>query len=254
MNAYFVDKDSIVRQIWGKADSILFIFAGASAEFALNKSVDWLYFTGRLPSDPLGRLFSTVGYARQILFSENEAALQSIDKITSIHKGVEADRGMRIPDEAYLDVLYLLIDYSIRSYQLLERELTETEKAEVFEVFFRVGKRMNLAGLPVSYQQWRIKREIQLTGSLHCSALTRDLYRQYEKHLGYVRYNMFIQAQLLLVPDRVKLLLDLGTLRLLRPVLFIYKLFRLVNLQNLLKNTILPKAYAAQVKALDTVS
>ena len=67
---YFVSKDSIVRRIWGNGDTILLIFAGASAEFALNKAVDWLYFTGRLPSDPLNRLFSTVAYARLIVFSE----------------------------------------------------------------------------------------------------------------------------------------------------------------------------------------
>ncbi|HEY6902414.1 MAG TPA: DUF2809 domain-containing protein, partial [Puia sp.] len=64
---YFVPKGSIVRTIWGRADTILFIFAGASAEFALNKAVDWLYYTGRLPADPLGRLFSTVAYARRIV-------------------------------------------------------------------------------------------------------------------------------------------------------------------------------------------
>ena len=120
MATYFVHPKSIVRQIWGKADTILFIFAGASAEFALNKSVDWLYFTGRLPSDPLGRLFSTVTYSRRILFSEHEAALKAIDQITAIHKSVEASRSMNIPDEAYLDVLYLLIDYSIRSGAPLE--------------------------------------------------------------------------------------------------------------------------------------
>ena len=54
---YFVDKRSIVRKIWGKGDTVLFVLAGTSAEFALNKAVDWLYFTGRLPADPLGRLF-----------------------------------------------------------------------------------------------------------------------------------------------------------------------------------------------------
>ena len=43
---YFVEPNSIVRRIWGKGDTILFIFAGASAEFALNKAVDWLYYTG----------------------------------------------------------------------------------------------------------------------------------------------------------------------------------------------------------------
>jgi hypothetical protein len=64
---FFVEKNSIVRKIWGKSDTVLFIFAGASAEFALNKAVDWLYFTGKLPADPLGRLFSTVRYARKIV-------------------------------------------------------------------------------------------------------------------------------------------------------------------------------------------
>ncbi len=75
---YFVEKHSTVRQIWGKSDTIVFIFAGASAEFALNKAVDWLYFTGRLPVDPLGRLFSTVSYARAMIFSEKQAALHAM--------------------------------------------------------------------------------------------------------------------------------------------------------------------------------
>ncbi|HEY9000010.1 MAG TPA: oxygenase MpaB family protein [Mucilaginibacter sp.] len=253
MSSYFVDKNSIVRQIWGKADTILFIFAGASAEFALNKSVDWLYFTGRLPSDPLGRLFSTVAYARRILFSEYDAALRAIDQITAIHKNVEADRGMQIPDEAYLDVLYLLIDYSIRSYELLERQLSEAEKAEVFEVFYRVGKRMGLVGLPVSYQDWLIKREEQLSTDLICSDFTFDLYRKYRKHLGFVRYWILKQAQLLLVPQQAKKLLRLGKIHWLSPIVFIYKLFRLVNLQNILKNAILPPAYVAQVQAMDRI-
>ena len=253
MATYFVHPNSIVRQIWGKADTILFIFAGASAEFALNKSVDWLYFTGRLPSDPLGRLFSTVSYSRQILFSEHDAALRSIDQITAIHKNVEANRGMNIPDEAYLDVLYLLIDYSIRSYELLERRLTEAEKAEVFQVFYRVGKRMGLVGLPSDYYDWLSKRETQLADSLCSGDLTRDLYRQYKKHLGFIRYNVLKQAQLLLVPNRVKTLLGLGNVRWLLPVLFVYKLFRLVRLQNVLKNAILPPSYAAQVQAMDNV-
>src|SRR6188474_3081986 len=84
---FFVDKGSVVRKIWGKGDTVLFVFAGASAEFALNKAVDWLYFTGRLPADPLGRLFSTVSYARAIVFSEKDAALRAIDAITAIHAG-----------------------------------------------------------------------------------------------------------------------------------------------------------------------
>ena len=128
---YFVDKGSVVREIWGKSDTILFIFAGAAAEFALNKAVDWLYFTGKLPADPLGRLFSTVAYARQIVFSELGAANAAIDKITAIHSAVEKNRNATIPEWAYRDVLFMLIHYSIASFELLERKLNEKEKNEL---------------------------------------------------------------------------------------------------------------------------
>jgi hypothetical protein len=47
MEKDFVVKGSIVREIWGSSDTVLLVFAGSAAEFALNRSVDWLYFTGR---------------------------------------------------------------------------------------------------------------------------------------------------------------------------------------------------------------
>src|SRR4051794_32955614 len=62
----FVAPGSIVRSIWGDADTILLVFAGSAAEFALNRAVDWLFYTSRLPDDPLGRLFSTAEFARQV--------------------------------------------------------------------------------------------------------------------------------------------------------------------------------------------
>jgi mpaB/rubber oxygenase-like protein len=247
----FVHQDSIVRQIWGKADTILFIFAGASAEFALNRAVDWLYFTGKLPSDPLGRLFSTVGYARKIIFSEKDAALRAIDQITAIHKGVEAGRGMQIPDEAYLEVLYMLIDYSIRAYELLERKLTRNEKAETFRVFQLVGMRMELKGLPVDYEDYLEKRNYQLENNLHYSQFTTDLYRQYRKHLGLMRYVILKQGQVLVTPYEVNKRLSLGRISWLLPVVLIYKFFRLMRLQNLLKIAVLPGKYVAQIRALD---
>ena len=94
---YFVSKQSIVRKIWGTSDIVLFIFAGAAAEFSLNKAVHWLYFTGRLPADPLERLFSTVQYARKILFLPHAQAVASIDGMANIHKNVERKRGENIP-------------------------------------------------------------------------------------------------------------------------------------------------------------
>jgi uncharacterized protein (DUF2236 family) len=240
-----------VRQIWGKGDTILFIFAGASAEFALNKAVDWLYFTGKLPADPLGRLFSTVAYSRQILFSEHEEAMETIDRITAIHKGVEQCRGAQIPDWAYRDVLFMLIDYSIRSYEVLERRLTDAEKAEMFDVFYRVGVRMGLVGLPASYPEWLIMRESHLQQNLLHSHFTGDLYVQYRKNLGFVRYWLLKQAQVLVVPERVNELLELGSVRWLMPVMVLYKLARIVRVEHVLRNAILPTKYKQQVMDMD---
>jgi uncharacterized protein (DUF2236 family) len=252
--AYFVKEDSIVRKIWGKGDTILFIFAGASAEFALNKAVDWLYFTGRLPADPLGRLFSTVSYARQIVFSDYDKALEAIDKITAIHQAVEHNRGSEIPDWAYRDVLFMLIDYSIRSFELLERKLTDEEKLDTFEVFNRMGTRMGLKSLPANYWDWVSMRDEHLQQDLICSEFTLDLYKQYRKHLGRPRYEILKQAQIMVVPKRVSELLSLGKLPLLKPVLMVYKFTRMFKMDQLLRNTILPEAYKAQIKDLDVIN
>lgn len=248
---YFVEENSIVRQIWGKSDTILFIFAGAAAEFALNKAVDWLYFTGRLPADPLGRLFSTVSYARAIVFSEKKEAHKAIDSITAIHSAVEAKRGARIPDWAYRDVLFMLIDYSIRAYEVLERNLSREEKQEVFQVFLRVGSRMQISGLPRDLREWEEMRESHLHQDLQSSHFTEDLFRQYRKHLGPLRYKLLLKAQVLVVPERVRLLLNYRSFSLLGPVLKLYKLSRNLNLDWLLKAIILPPEYKKQIKALD---
>lgn len=236
----------------GKGDTILFIFAGAAAEFALNKAVDWLYFTGKLPADPLGRLFSTVSYARQILFLDYDKAIEAIDHITAIHKSVEQSRGAKIPDWAYRDVLFMLIDYSIRSYELLERDLTDDEKEEVFDVFYRIGLRMGIYGLPINYHNWLIMRKQHLQDNLICSHFTTNLYLQYKKHLGFIRYQVLLQAQVLIVPHQVNQLLSLGNIPWLSPFVSVYKFIRFLKLENLLKSIIMPQKYKAQIRELDT--
>jgi len=248
---YFVGKQSIVREIWGKADTILFVFAGASAEFALNKAVDWLYFTGKLPADPLGRLFSTVMYARAIVFSELDTANKAIDKITSIHSAVENQRGARIPDWAYRDVLFMLIHYSIASFELLERKLTDREKKDLYDVFYRMGQRMNLKELPLSFDQWLEMRDKHLRQDLEKSDLTVDLYRQYKKHLGNARFFLLKESQKLVCPKHVKQLLGFGKVTWISPLLVIYKFSRNINMDWFLKSIILPSAYQKQIRQLD---
>lgn len=248
---WFVKEGSIVREIWGNADTILFIFAGASAEFAVNKSVDWLYFTGKLPADPLGRLFSTVSYARQIVFSSHDAALKAIDQITAIHKEVENKRGARIPDWAYRDVLFMLIDYSIRSYELLERPLTNAEKADIFETFYQVGDRMGIAGLPENYAEWTEMRREHLQENVTKSTFSIDLYHQYKKHLGWGRYLLLKEVQVRIVPARVKEILALGNLSAITLILPAYKFMRIFSMHHLLRDLILPKKYKLQIVSLD---
>lgn len=251
--AYFVGTHSVVRQIWGKGDTILFIFAGAAAEFALNKAVDWLYFTGRLPADPLGRLFSTVSYARKIVFSEKQAALRAIDAMAAIHAGVEAKRGARIPDWAYRDVLFLLIDYSIRAFELLERTLSRTEREEVFDVFYRVGSRMGVQGLPETFDDWEQMRQAHLHQHLQRSRYTNDLFRQYRNHLGVVRYRILLEAQTLVVPQQMRELLGFRSFSLLHPLVGLYKLSRRLKMDGLLKAVLLPAGYKKEIQALDSV-
>jgi len=240
-----------VRKIWGKSDTILFIFAGASAEFALNKAVDWLYFTGRLPADPLGRLFSTVSYARKIVFSSEEDANKAIDTITLIHKVVESNRGATIPDWAYRDVLFMLIHYSIAAYELLERKLSDTEKEEAYDVFYRMGIRMGLKELPANYQEWLPVREEHLQQNLEKSKYTIDLFKQYKKHLGAFRYKILLEGQKLVVPQRVKELMGFNNFSLLTPIVPLYKLSKALRSEWLIKNILLPSEYHDQIKELD---
>lgn len=247
----FVEKGNITRQIWGNSDTILFIFAGAAAEFALNKAVDWLYFTGKLPADPLGRLFSTVTYARKIIFAGEPDALAAIDNITAIHKAVESSRGDTIPAWAYRDVLFMLIYYSIRSYELLEHNLSPNQKEEVYQVFFRVGNRMGLTGLPGTYVEWLPVRKLHLDNDLAYSAYTKDLFAQYKKHLGKVRNQLMLRVQALLVPLPLKKMLSLPDGRAIGTMVKMYKKTRKTATVSWLKNSLLPVKYREQIKELD---
>lgn len=247
----FVENDSVVRKIWGKSDTILFIFAGASAEFALNKAVDWLYFTGKLPSDPLGRLFSTVRYARKIVFSSMDDANAAIDTMRKIHSAVEQNRGDLIPDWAYRDVLFMLIHYSIVAYELLEEKLSNAEKEEVYNVFYRVGIRMGLKELPNNYIDWLPVRESHLKENLQKSEFTIDLFKQYKKHLGAIRYKVLLEGQKLVVPNRVKELMRFSNFSLITPLVPIYKFSKMIKMDGFVKDILLPSVYKSQIDELD---
>ncbi|HWW76474.1 MAG TPA: oxygenase MpaB family protein [Pyrinomonadaceae bacterium] len=205
----FVARGSVVRRIWGDPELVLLVFAGSAAEFALNRAVDWLFFTGRIPADPVGRLFSTVRYAQEIVFADEETARRTLRRINSIHGAVEQKRGMTIPEWAFRDVLYMLVDYSERAHRMLYGPLKAGERAELYAVFRRVGDGLNVKELPETYERWRDDRAAHLERDLAFSKHTALLYEQYRRHLGEWRYQILLGVQGLLVPERVRRLLRL---------------------------------------------
>lgn len=208
----FVRHGSIVREIWSDGDTILVIFAAAAAEFALNRAVDWLFVTRRLPSDPLARLFSTVSYAQRIALGGRVEAERAVSGIRAAHAAVERKRGARIPDWAYKDVLYMLVDGSERAFERLRRPLTASEREELYGVFRRLGEGLGMAGLPGSYGAWKIDRERHLQRDLVYSPYTQALYAAYRRQLGPWRYRLLLQLQAAVVHERVRALLDLPRL------------------------------------------
>ena len=249
----FVRRGSIVRRIWGDGDMILLIFAGSAAEFALNRAVDWLFFTGKVPSDPIGRLFATASYSQRIVFADDLTASRTLDGIRAIHEAVERRRGQAIPDWAHRDVLYMLIDYSERAHELLSRPLSDDERRELYDVFYRVGIGLGIPGLPLSYALWRADRECHLRRDLLHSNGTEGLYAQYRNHLGPWRYRLLLWLQAILVPEHVRRLLRLKSAGWPRYLLRLYPLLVRAGLRSMIQRLLMPSRFLSAVRGLDVV-
>jgi uncharacterized protein (DUF2236 family) len=250
----FVRQGSIVRRIWGDGDMVLFVFAGSAAEFALNRAVDWLFFTGKVPQDPIGRLFATAGYSQHIVFADQRTATATLDRIRAVHQAVERQRGETIPQWAHRDVLYMLIDYSERAFELLHRPLTPDEQRELYDVFHRVGTGLGIVELPASYTEWKVDRERHLHADLTCGDGTRTLFERYRDHLGPWRYQVLLWLQGILAPAHVRQLLHLRHAEWLRPLLRIYPVLVRMGLRSIIQRVLMPPAHLAAVRRLDHVA
>ena len=247
----FVAPNSVVRRIWADGDMVLLIFAGAAAEFALNRAVDWLFFTGKLPGDPIGRLFITAGYAQHIVFADELTATRTLDRIRAAHEAVERQRGESIPDWAHRDVLYMLIHYSERAHEMLAGPLSADEQRELYHVFFRVGTGLRIPELPRTYIDWRADRERHLRQDLVYGVGTRALYAQYRNHLGRWRYWLMLRLQELLAPAHVRGLLRMGSAHWLRPFVRVYPVLVRVGLRSFIQRLVTPPRYLDAVRRLD---
>lgn len=232
----------------------MIVFAGSAAEFALNRAVDWLFFTGGVPNDPIGRFFSTARFAQEIGFADEQTAEQTLKRINAVHSAVERKRDAHIPHWAHRDVLYMLIDYSERAYSLLNRPLTQPEQEDLYAAFLRVGERLNITELPSTYAAWRQDRQVHLERDLVHSSYTTALYDQYRRHLGPWRYHLLLQLQSIIVPEHVRHMLQLPHSSSITYSLALYPLITRLGLRPLLQRLLIPPRHLHDLRRLDLQS
>jgi uncharacterized protein (DUF2236 family) len=230
---------------------VLLVFAGSAAEFALNRAVDWLFFSGKLPGDPIGRLFTTASYAQGIVFADIDTASRTLQGIRAAHQAVERQRGAEIPDWAHRDVLYMLIDYSERAHELFARPLSADEQGELYDVFYRVGIGLGIPDLPATYTEWTADRERHLRRDLVYSDGTAALYARYRAQLGLWRYRLLLRVQAILAPEDVRLLLRLDSTEWLRPFLRLYPVLARAGMRSIIQWLLMPPRYLPAVRGLD---
>jgi len=241
----------VSRRIWGNPEAIMLIFAGSAAEFAVSKAVDWLFWTEALPNAPIERFFETVRFAQEIAFGDPSAANAAIQGVNRAHAGVERSRGAHIPQWAYRDVLFMLIDYGERAHTVVYGRMTDGDRLQHFESSIALGHALRIEGLPRSYADYQAQRRANLRDNTEHSAFTDTLYDRYYDHLGRARMRGLLDLQASLVPEEVAQLLRMK--RKPRVDWLLRNYHRLTRGRRLrrLYPFLLPRAYAGQLASLE---
>jgi uncharacterized protein (DUF2236 family) len=243
---------AVTRRIWGSPDAILLFFAGGAAEFAAIKAVDWLFFTGRLPGAPVERFFETVRFAQSVFFGDPAGATEAVERINRIHRGVEDARGEEIPQWAYRDMLFILIDYGERAHEVVFGPMTEAERDSHFEVALTLGQAMRLSDLPTTYAEYRDQRHQQLLEDYARGPLTDELYASYRRALGPLRFRLLRLVQASVLPEELR---DVLRLKPSPPVDELLRCYRFVpgggNKLRPLHKVLLPGQFARQLRDME---
>ena len=241
----------VAQRIWGSPDAIMLIFAGSAAEFAVNKAVDWLFWTNALPNAPIERFFETVAFAQAIAFGDEERVAAAVEAVNRAHKGVERSRNADIPQWAYRDVLFMLIDYGERAYEIVYGPMTQSERLAHFESSVAIGRAMHIQGLPQSYDEYLLQREAHLRDNTAHTELTDRLYASYRAHLGRLRMQGMLDVQASIVPDEVGRLLGLKRKARVDRFLRMYRRIRSRRLLRALYPVALPSPFGARLRSLE---
>ncbi len=191
----------LTRAIWGNAENILLIYAGSAAEFALNPENHWLFYTGKLPADPLRRFETTLQYQRKLFFTPQDAVPALARHIKNIHREVEKKRSqeqgeIHISDMAYVQVFSMLIEYGILGYEYLHRlKMTLEEKETYFNDIRSIARMMEIQDFPEDYGHYLTRRSRMVANDLQWNVFTRQLMDAYRKSLGPLCYWGLLQFQ-----------------------------------------------------------
>ncbi|MFQ5409956.1 MAG: oxygenase MpaB family protein [Anaerolineales bacterium] len=183
----------LLRRIWSNPNCVLLVFAGSSAEFAINPAAEWLFYTGKLPADPIGRFVSTLQYVRRLMFAPSEAAYAHVAReIRALHTGLEKRRGQAIPAVAYRDVLFMNLEYSIRSFPFVfGRDLTRNEKDGIVADFADIGELMSVEAMPADFEQYQAIRRERFQ-AFRYSQWTTKLLEAYRRAIGNFRFRFLL--------------------------------------------------------------
>lgn len=243
------EAEAVIRRVWGSVDTVMLIFAGSAAEFAVNKAADWLFWTNALPGAPIKRFFETVSYAQAVLLGDARTVARQMAAINGAHRGVERSRGYAIPAWAYRDVLFMLIDYGERAHAVVYGPMSDRDRHAHWVLMRELGEELHVEDLPVDYAAYQAARHQHLLENTAHTAWTDALYAAYRKDLGPLRMALLLDLQASLVPEHVAGLLHL---RRRAHVDWLLRLYRHTPrwLVPRLAPWLLPRPYFGQVAAL----
>lgn len=145
----------------------------------------------------------------------------------------------------------MLIDYTIKSFEIATRKLSTSEKEDVFQHFQWVGEHMKITDLPKDYESWLLEREQHLRSNTSFSQYSQDLYKQYRKHLGAMRYLLLIEVQQLILVKTAKRKLGLKGKSRLQVFVPLYQKVRLLKLFKFIQYQMMPSKYLKKIKQLN---
>lgn len=191
----------ITRSIWGDPQTVLLVYAGAAAEFALNPENHWLFYTGKLPADPLKRFRDTLEYQRKLFFMPASQVAQVAKHIRGIHRQVEQKRSAeqgeaRISDRAFFQVFSMLIEYGVRGREYLTRRaMTAKEREDYFGDIRSIAALMEVADFPQDHPAYLALRAKTVAEDLKVNAYTPELVASFRRALGPFRSWVLEQFQ-----------------------------------------------------------